>query len=138
MLERSEPARPRRRVLVVDDEVRNLETFRRVWRREYDITVADSAAAGLALLAEGTFDVVLTDYGMPEMNGAEFVRRARRAHDVPFVMVTGYADVPEVQMMAERGELFSVVGKPWTRDTILDVVERASALTDDRRGRLPR
>jgi response regulator RpfG family c-di-GMP phosphodiesterase len=131
-------AAPRRRVLVVDDEIGNLETFRRVWRRQYDVIVADSAAAGLALLAEGAFDVVLTDYGMPEMNGAEFVRRARRVRDVAFVMVTGYADIPEVQMMADGGELFSVVGKPWTRATILDVVERASAYTDDLRGRTAR
>ena len=117
------------RVLVVDDEVQNLQTFQRVWRREYEIAIADSGAAGLALLAGQEFDVVLTDFGMPEMDGAEFVEVARRTQAVAIVMVTGYIDKPEVRRLEDDGALFGVVGKPWDRSTILDVIERAGAHT---------
>lgn len=123
------------RVLVVDDEVQNLETFRRVWRREYDITIADSGQAGLRALADREFDVVLTDYGMPGMNGSTFVEVARRTQPVAIVMVTGYADTAEVRELAEVGVLFGVVGKPWDRKTIIDVIERASAHTRTIRAR---
>lgn len=117
------------RVLIVDDEVQNLDTFRRVWRREYDVTVADSGPRALELLARQEFDVVLSDYGMPGMNGSMFVELARPVQPVAIVMVTGYADTSEVRALAEVGALFGVVGKPWDRKTIIDVIERASAHT---------
>jgi CheY-like chemotaxis protein len=121
--------RVRWRVLIVDDEVQNLETFRRVWRREYEVVTADSGPTALKLLASQEFDVVLTDYGMPGMNGSAFVEVARRTQPVAIVMVTGYADTAEVRELAEVGALFGVVGKPWDRRTIIDVIERASVHT---------
>lgn len=123
------PAVARRRVLVVDDEPQNLDTFRRVWRRYYDIEIAGSGEAGLALLASQEFDVVLTDYGMPGMNGAEFVKQARQRSPVAMVMLTGYMDKPEVRELEDAGQVFAVLGKPWERAVLLDVVERASQHT---------
>lgn len=117
------------RVLIVDDEVENLQTFQRVWRREYDIATAASGAAGIELLAVREFDVVLTDFGMPEMDGAAFVEVARRTQSVAIVMVTGYLDKPEVRQLEDDGALFGVVGKPWDRTALLDVIERAGAHT---------
>lgn len=125
----------RRRVLIVDDEVQNLDTFRRVWRRQYEIETATSGAAGLELLADREFDVVLTDYGMPGMNGSAFVEVAQKTQAVAIVMITGYADTPEVRHLEEVGALFSVVGKPWDRKTIIDVIERASQHTQAIRSR---
>ncbi len=121
-----EPSAPLLRLLIVDDEVANLETFRRVWRRHYDITTASSGAAGLALLGQREFDVVLTDYGMPEMNGAAFVRAAAHRQTVALVVITGFVDKPEVRELEDNGEVFAVVGKPWDRATITSVIARAS------------
>jgi two-component system, sensor histidine kinase and response regulator len=126
---------PRLRILVVDDEVQNLDTFRRVWRKQYDIATATSGTAGLDLLASGSFDAVLTDFGMPGMTGAEFVREARLLQPVAFVMVTGYADTPEVIALETSGEVFAVVGKPWNRQAITDVIARATAHTSTLRAR---
>ena len=122
-------ASPRIRVLLVDDEVQNLATFQRVWRKHYDIETAISGEAGLALLAHREFDVVLTDYGMPGMNGEAFTRKARATQAVAIVMVTGYVDTLEVRALEASGELFSVLGKPWNRADMLDVIARASERT---------
>lgn len=126
-------ARPR--VLIVDDEVQNLSTFQRVWRKHYQIETAASGPAGLAKLAEHEFDVVLTDFGMPGMNGSTFVRAGRRTQSVAFVMITGYSDKPEVRELEDTGELFSVVGKPWDRNSIAEVIARASEYTQSMRAR---
>src|SRR4051812_9676836 len=117
------------RLLLVDDEVPNLETFKRVYRKLYDITVAPSGAAGLELLGDRQFDVVLSDFGMPGMTGAEFVSRAKRAQPVAVVMVTGYLNHPEVLKLETSGAIFAVVGKPWDKQSIIDVVARASERT---------
>lgn len=120
---------PPRRLLVVDDEIQNLSTFKRVFRNRYEIVLASSGAEALRLLAEQPFDVVLTDFGMPEMNGAELVRAAKQIATVAFVMVTGYMDREEVVELQRSGEVHSVVGKPWDRASILAAIEGATTHT---------
>lgn len=117
------------RVLVVDDEVPNLLTFQRVYRKHYDIQLASSGAAGLQLLAEHEFDVVMVDYAMPLMTGAEFVDGARRVQRVSIVLVTGYTTHPDVLELEASGEIFALVGKPWDRQLLMDMIARASAHT---------
>jgi CheY-like chemotaxis protein len=117
------------RLLLVDDERPNLETFQRVYRKLYEIHVAPSGAAGLELLAGNQFDVVVSDYGMPGMTGAEFASKAKCTQPVAVVMVTGYTNHPEVQKLEASGEVFAVVGKPWEKDAIIDVIARASECT---------
>lgn len=117
----------RTRLLVVDDEQQNLLTFRRVWRRHFDIDTADSGEVGLRLLAEREYDVVLTDFGMPRMDGATFIELGRRLRPVSFILVTGYVDKPEVRALEERGAIFATLAKPWRLDAMQDVIVRASA-----------
>ena len=117
------------RLLLVDDELPNLETFQRVYRKMYDIRVAPSGSAGLELMSDNEFDVVLSDYGMPGMTGAEFVSKAKRTQPIAVVMVTGFINHPEVQKLETSGDVFAVLGKPWEKDSIIDVIARASELT---------
>ena len=86
-------------------------------------------------MAAQPFDVVMTDYLMPGMNGAEFVGAARGVQPVAMVMITGYIDTPEVRRLEDAGHLFCVVGKPWERRTIIDVVARAQEHTRALRAR---
>jgi CheY-like chemotaxis protein len=123
------------RLLLVDDELPNLETFKRVYRKLYDISVAPSGPAGLELLGDKQFDVVLSDFGMPGMTGAEFVSKAKRTQPVAVVMVTGYMNHPEVLELETSGEIFAVIGKPWDKQSIIDVIARASECTRSMRDR---
>lgn len=123
------PALARPRLLVVDDEIQNLQTFRRVWRQQYEIETIDSPAAALRLLAERSYDVVLSDFGMPSMDGATFVEAGRRIQAVAFVLVTGYVDKPEVRELEERGVIFDVIAKPWRPAAMAEVIGRACAYT---------
>jgi CheY-like chemotaxis protein len=117
------------RVLIVDDEAPNLATFQRAFRKQYDIHLAQSGTCGLKALAEQEFDVVLSDFGMPMMSGAEFVERARSLQKVAIVMVTGYMDEPRVRELETSGDVFGIIGKPWERGSIVEIVERATEHT---------
>jgi CheY-like chemotaxis protein len=96
------------RVLVVDDDsaVREV-TSSLLADLGYGVIEAGSGGAALDLLdREPEIDLVLLDFAMPGMNGAEVAREARvRRPDVPIVFVTGYADTEAIGQLDEVGIL---------------------------------
>ena len=83
---------PAARLLIVDDVADNREVLsRRLVKRGFEIVEADCGAEALRLVQEQTFDVVLLDVMMPEMDGMEVLRRLRQrfsASLLPVIMVT--------------------------------------------------
>lgn len=68
-----------RRILMVDDDEDSLVTFSALLGLEgATVDTAISASAALDMLAAGHYDLVLSDIGMPEMSGLEFIKRARK------------------------------------------------------------
>jgi CheY-like chemotaxis protein len=62
----------------------------------HDVTEAYSGAQALALLREGAdFDLMITDFSMPKMNGAELSAAAGKLRpELPILLATGYAELP--------------------------------------------
>jgi CheY-like chemotaxis protein len=82
------------RVLVVDDEemVRSIVT-QLLSLNDHEVDRASSGAEALEMFGENHYDIVFTDFGMPEMTGAELARRLHeRAPDLPIILLTGYTD----------------------------------------------
>jgi signal transduction histidine kinase len=132
-LEPSEPVRADRvpqvvtlkTVLVVDDdaEVRSLlgELLRALGHRV--VEAADGPAA-LALLETTTPDVMLADFAMPGMNGAELATAAlARWPDLPIVFASGYADIAQLETSVGQGA--TIIRKPFTLETLNAAIERA-------------
>jgi PAS domain S-box-containing protein len=91
-LPRSPPRPPRRRVLVVDDEAMICHAIEQVLSDSHDVRVAMTGSDALALVASSTFDVILCDVMMPDMNGHELYRRVAAQHpgvERRFVFMTG-------------------------------------------------
>jgi signal transduction histidine kinase len=84
------------RILIVDDVADNRAILaRRFQRRGFEVVEADSGARALALVADETFDAVLLDVVMPDMNGLEVLRQIREQRtelELPVIMVTGRAE----------------------------------------------
>ena len=80
------------RVLYVDDEPALLE-LGKIFLEEsgqFSVDVITSAPAALALLNSKTYDAIIADYQMPEMNGIEFLKRVRTSgNTIPFILFTG-------------------------------------------------
>lgn len=96
------------KVLVVDDDssVREV-TAGLLAELGYGVIEAGSGGAALELLdREPNIDLVLLDFAMPGMNGAEVAREARaRRPGLPILFVTGYADTDALQATGEDGIL---------------------------------
>jgi two-component system, sensor histidine kinase and response regulator len=119
-VESAPPPPQRPRVLVVDDEQMNLDTFRRVFRKEFEMALVASAADALRELGKGSFDVVVTDYAMPGMNGIELLAKARQMHpDVGRMIITAHADLQDVQSAKTAGLSATVLMKPWKAEDVL-------------------
>ena len=92
-------AAPTASILVVDDDrlVRRFMT-ESVRTLGYEVRDAANGAAALALLDERPFDLLLADFAMPGMNGAEVARAAQsRRPGLPVLIVSGYADSAAVE-----------------------------------------
>ena len=93
------------RVLVVDDSRMARKHIRRVLSSMgvNNITEAEDGAAAIPVLKENFFDLVITDYNMPEMDGDELVKHIRTQSNqssVPVLMVTSEQD--DIRLAAAR------------------------------------
>ena len=76
-------------------------------------------------LKEESFDLLLLDLKMPEMDGINVLKEVRRDYpDLIVVIITGYATVDTAVTSMKMG-VFDYVSKPFTPDELLMVVERA-------------
>ena len=120
------PGLARPRLLVVDDDPALLRAFVRSFRRLYDIRTCLSGEAALQELAAGEVDVLVTDYSMPGMSGIDLLQRVRERHpSAGRLMLTAYADAPDVMELERRGLASAVLMKPWNRDEVEAGVSRA-------------
>lgn len=80
------------RVLYIDDE-RTLLTLTQIYLKEeanLDVEVAASAEEGLELLRSESFDAIISDYDMPDMDGIELLKCVRKDNpNIPFIVFTG-------------------------------------------------
>ncbi len=79
-------------VLYVDDEPELLTLGRLFLEKDGKniVVTAESAADGIKKLRSGHFDVIISDYLMPESDGVDFLRQVRaECGDIPFILFTG-------------------------------------------------
>jgi len=115
-------------LLLVDDEPDLLLSLQGLLRQEFQLFVADSGPAALAVIESETIQVVMTDQRMPEISGDELLARiARLSPYTVRILLTGYADIQDVIRALNSGGLFRYLTKPWDLDELMDVVRQAAA-----------
>ena len=109
------------RLLVIDDDPAVRAAIVRPLEEEGHVVdaVSDGPTA-LAALGQRGFDLVLVDFAMPTMDGAEFIRRARKVRkDTRFLIVSGYLDSDAISAAAPGTP---VLAKPFDTDTLLALI----------------
>jgi DNA-binding NtrC family response regulator len=107
-------------ILVVDDEENIRSALRRILRRDYQLSFAESGAQALELLKTQRPDVILSDYLMPEMTGLELLKRCRLFYpEMSRVVLTGQAEMQVVIAAINEGAVFRFLTKPWDEDELL-------------------
>jgi CheY-like chemotaxis protein len=97
----------KRSVLIVDDVPDVTEMIGLFLKHAgYDIATADSGTTALQLAKERAFDVVISDIGMPEMNGCELaasLRRRAEYQSTPLIAVTGFSEYDNRDLTLRAG-----------------------------------
>jgi putative nucleotidyltransferase with HDIG domain len=112
------------RILVVDDDPLILAALSRILQSEgYEVTTHTDPAQ--AAKEEG-FQVVLTDFMMPMLNGVELLRTLREKNPKAVrLMLTAAADFRTASEAVNRGEVFRLLGKPWSLSELTSAVRQA-------------
>ncbi len=102
------------RVLLVDDETNVLAGLKRQLRKDFSISVALSGQEALGIIkAEATFEVIVVDMRMPEMNGIELLEQVMRiTPDTTRIMLTGNAEQQTAIDAVNEGHVFRFFTKP--------------------------
>jgi PAS domain S-box-containing protein len=128
----------RARLLVIDDqpEVREV-AVESLAMLGFDVVEAESARLGLEILGnDPRVDLAVVDFAMPEMNGLEFIRRARLCRpDLPCLLISGYAEVNEVGAASSDGIMF--LHKPYRINDLATAIGRLLAETAGSVANLP-
>ncbi|RMF66271.1 MAG: response regulator, partial [Calditrichaeota bacterium] len=104
-----------KRVLIVDDDANILESYKRFFRREYQIETALGGQAGLEAIEKSgqPFAVLVSDMRMPGINGAQFLSAARKlSPDSVRMLLTGHADLDDAINAINQGHIFRFLTKP--------------------------
>jgi DNA-binding NtrC family response regulator len=113
-------------VLVVDDEVEVGKSLRRLLRKDFKIELAHTGADALTRLEGGGVDLVLSDFRMPGMNGAELLAEVhRRWPEVQRLMLSGFADFEACLASVKEEEVGRFLRKPWDNDQLIATLKTA-------------
>lgn len=112
------------RVLFVDDEKLLLEGIKRQLRREFELSVAESAEVAFSLIAEhGPFAVVVSDYNMPLMNGIDFLDAVyQQSPQTVLVMLTGRAELDLAVKALHNAHISRFLSKPCPKEVLLETL----------------
>jgi signal transduction histidine kinase/CheY-like chemotaxis protein len=89
----------------------------------YQVTEAANGTEGLAAMSAAKPDLLVVDYAMPDMTGAEVISKARMLiGDVPVILATGYADMAEVERLAGKP---TILRKPFDINSLGEAVAAA-------------
>jgi two-component system response regulator HupR/HoxA len=116
-------------VLVVDDEIRSLETLKRILDEEFNVLTASSATEAEGILEEERVQAILCDHRMPGISGVEFLTRVREQWpDIVRMIISGYTEPEDIIDGVNRAGIFQYITKPWHPDNLLLIVRNAVRL----------
>lgn len=126
------PAAPR--LLLVDDEPNILNSLRRsiqtmppaLFGGRPQVEVFDDPLKALARASEQAFDLVISDYRMPGIDGVEFLSRLIKLQpSIARLILSGYADMQAVVAAVNRTQICRFISKPWDDQALGSAIGQA-------------
>lgn len=134
-----EAARTRKTILMIDDDVDQREITRKILAAQgYHFVETDSGEAGLKIVLQRQPDLVLLDYSMPGMSGADFLQELtsnphyKAASETPVIMLTARTRYEVNQAQLFQMGLRMYLEKPFNSHELINVIENVFALNDMR------
>lgn len=120
-----------RKLLIVDDEVNVLNALRRTLRQKMDkdslqIELFTEPLKALERCTETVFDIVISDYRMPQMDGVTFLKAVKEIQpDAVRLMLSASSEMQAVINAVNEAEVFRYVTKPWHADELDEIIRLA-------------
>lgn len=116
-------------VLFVDDERRVLTSMRAMFRRDYEVLLANSGQEAIDLLRDHSVDVIVSDQRMPGMTGVEVLKAVKTlAPNAMRILLTGYADLKAIEASINEGEVFRYLTKPCPSEQLKEAIGLAAEI----------
>ena len=117
-----------KKILVVDDDRVTRHLLRKVLKAAgFTIATATNGVEALKQLRKSSFDLVLLDIWMPQMNGLEVLAQLRAEPAQPRVVVMTTDTTPETLLRAVREQAYQYISKPLEPKTLVEMVNGALA-----------
>jgi response regulator RpfG family c-di-GMP phosphodiesterase len=111
-------------VLYVDDEMHNLQAFKAVFRRNFNVFIANSAAEAEIVLAKHDIHVLITDQRMPAKSGTQLLAETTKKYpDQIRILLTAFADINCMDDAIKKGYVYKILKKPWNENTLQETIE---------------
>ena len=110
------------KIVYVDDEKMLTSTFSTLMKIEgfTDVVVFNNPLDALDYLKKETPDLIISDFLMPEMNGLEFLREAKKLYpEVSMILLTAYADKENAIKTINEIGVYKYIEKPWDNDDLV-------------------
>lgn len=116
------------KILLIDDETEFLEIMsERMNNRGMDVTTVASPKEALKKVAEESYDAIIVDLMMPEMDGLETLKALKKINpDVQIIMLTGHATV-EKGIEAMKLGAMDLLEKPADLNSLSEKIHKAKA-----------
>lgn len=113
------------RILVAEDDPQmQLAVKACLSRAGFDVTITADGRSALEQYENGSFDLIISDQRMPEMEGHELLAElSRRESTIPFIMITAYGTITQAVEAMQAGAA-DFLTKPFSAEELLRVVER--------------
>ncbi len=120
------------KLLFVDDEERVVRSLATQFRSSHSTKGCTEPKEVLDLVSKEHFHVVVSDQRMPKMPGVELLRQVREISPLTLcILLTGYADLSAVVGAINEGQIFRYLTKPWDRDELRRVLDKATSIALD-------
>ncbi len=124
-----------KKILIVDDNKLNLTVAKNVLRSIYEVTAVTSGSQALEAVDRQTYDLILLDINMPEMNGFEVLEKFKAdpvSKDIPVIFLTADSDADTETKCFESGAL-DFIAKPFVPEVMRSRISRILELEDLRK-----
>ncbi len=127
-------------ILVVDDEPSVSQVVKHTLANlTTDVVIANSGKEAIEVCKTRSFDLVISDVRMPEMDGVELLQIL--SHDYPSmrrIILTGYADMEQTIGAINAGRVHRYLTKPWPGDELVDAVSEELHIAEKERTEISR
>jgi len=111
-------------LLIEDDKIMRISLEDALKGAGYDVSAFETGTEALRAFKFIPFDVVVTDFRLPDLDGFDIIKEITKKEDIPVIMMTAYGTIKDAVEAMKLGA-FDYLTKPFALDELLLLVERA-------------